>query len=378
MGKNLVICCDGTWNTADQHSNGSPCPTNVIKVARAVRPVTVDGTAQVVFYLQGVGTHRGLDRFTGGAFGMGLSRNIQEAYRFIVHNMEQGDRLYVFGFSRGAYTARSLCGLVRKAGVLQKQHSERVPEAYALYRRPDVHPDDPAATRFRDQFSRVVTIDFLGVWDTVGALGIPGRLRRLTQRRHQFHDVRLSNVVRNAFHAVAIDEHRHAFQPSLWDDKVREGQRVEQVWFAGAHSNVGGGYPEAGLADEAFTWMKQRAEECGLAFDDAYVGERVRPNVMGTLWNSRTGMYRLRRAYHRPIGLAAPSNESLHPTALHRYRTAAAEYAPRNLGMYIASRWYRLYGHAADGAPHVPAIRPAPLSALDATRITNRPAAADP
>jgi uncharacterized protein (DUF2235 family) len=370
--KNIVICCDGTWNTADQQANGTACPTNVIKIARSVLPVRADGTPQIVFYLQGVGTQRGLDRLFGGAFGIGLSRNIQEAYRFIVHNLEEGDRLYVFGFSRGAYTARSLCGLIRKAGILKKQESERVPEAYDLYRRPDVHPKDPPAVRFREQYAREIAIDFLGVWDTVGALGIPGRLRRLAARRHEFHDVLLSRVVRNAFHALAIDEHRAPFQPALWDDKRRPGQRVEQVWFAGAHSNVGGGYPEAGLADEAFTWMVQRAMECGLAFDTSYLEHRVRPNVMATLRDSRTWPYRLRGPRYRPLGLAAPGNEWLHPSALHRYQTPAAEYRPRNLGMYIASSSYQVYGSTAAAAQDGPRVTPVPAAALDAALARER------
>jgi uncharacterized protein (DUF2235 family) len=297
----------------------------------------------VVFYLHGVGTRRGIDRFFGGAFGVGLSRNVQEAYRFIVHNHEAGDRLFIFGFSRGAYTARSLCGLIRKAGVLRKQESELVPDAYELYRDRNVHPDDPPAVRFREEHARDVDVHFLGVWDTVGALGIPGRLRQLSARRFRFHDVRLSRIVRNAFHAVAIDEHRRTFEPALWDDKRRPGQRVEQVWFAGAHSNVGGGYAESGLADEAFRWMQERAGECDLEFDPAYLTRRVRPDPMGILRNSRQGFYRLAPAYHRPLGLAAPTNEAVHPSALHRYHTEPALYRPRNLGMYMASPSFRVW-----------------------------------
>jgi hypothetical protein len=139
---------------------------------------------------------------------------------------------------------------------------------------------------------------------------------------------------------------------------------VEQVWFAGAHSNVGGGYPEAGLADEAFLWMKDRAEECGLAFDPRFIDERVRANPMGTLRDSHVGFYRLTRRYWRPIGEASPINEALHPSALQRYSTEAAAYRPRNLGMYAASPWYRLWTRpqpqpeapAPPGPPPVPGI----------------------
>ena len=360
MSKNIAICCDGTWNTADQHNDGNACPTNVIKTARGVLAQRADGTPQVVFYVQGVGTRWGLDRLTGGAFGVGLSTNVQEAYRFIVHNLEAGDRLYVFGFSRGAYTARSLCGLIRKAGVLSKHHSDLVPAAYKLYKQRNLHPDDPPAVRFREQHSRETSIHFLGVWDTVGALGIPARgLRVLTARRHQFHDVQLSKIVRNAFHALAIDEQRRAFRPTLWSGKTSPGQRVEQVWFAGAHSNVGGGYPEPGLADEAFLWMVERAEECGLAFDPRYLQERVRANPMSTLRDSHVGLYRLGRRYLRPMGEASPQDEALHSSALHRYSTEAAAYRPRNLGMYIASPWYRLWP---------PPLQPQPAAAPPSTQ----------
>jgi len=359
MGKNIVICCDGTWNTADQHAGELPTPTNVIKTARAVLAEHPDGTPQVVFYLQGVGTNRGLDRITGGAFGIGLSRNVQEAYRFIVHNLAEGDRLFVFGFSRGAYTARSLCGLIRKAGVLTKQHSDLVPDAYRLYKQRNLHPDDPPAVRFREQHARETPIHFLGVWDTVGALGIPGgKLRWLTAWRYQFHDVQLSKIVRNAFHALAIDEKRRAFRPTLWSAKSTPGQRVEQVWFAGVHSNVGGGYPEAGLADEAFTWMKDRSEECGLAFARVYLDEHVRANPMGTLHESRVGFYRLSRPYARPMGAAAPDNETVHPSALHRHATEAADYRPANLGMYIASPFYRTWERPEPSATTAPAGAP--------------------
>jgi len=185
--------------------------------------------------------------------------------------------------------------------------------------------------------------------------------------------------VRHAFHALAIDEQRPAFRPALWSAKTSPGQRVEQVWFAGAHSNVGGGYPEAGLSDEAFVWMRDRAEECGLAFDDHFIEARVRANSMGTLRDSYTGFYRLSPRYSRPIGEAAPQNEAVHPSALHRYYTEAAAYRPRNLGMYLASPLYRLWAREATqpnerAQPNEPAQPTPPAERSDPAPGTAPPA----
>ena len=192
--KRIVICADGTWNRPDQTA-----PTNVVKFARAVAPSDRDGTPQVVFYDLGVGTGNVWDRITGGAFGKEVEQNIADGYRFLVHNYAEGDAIHLIGFSRGAFTVRSLAGLLRNVGLLQTVHSDRFPEAYAMYRSPD-RPDSPEAEAFRAAYSRVVRIHFLGVWDTVGALGIPiTGLQRITRSRHQFHDLRLSRSVANAF-----------------------------------------------------------------------------------------------------------------------------------------------------------------------------------
>src|SRR5262249_26159885 len=128
MSKKIVICCDGTWNTRDQKS-----PTNVVRIHDAVLPTDADGRAQVAFYHQGVGTN-GWDRLIGGAFGFGLSRCVRDAYRFVVEHFEPGDELYFFGFSRGAYTARSAVGFIHNCGILRPEYAGKVDEAYAVYR----------------------------------------------------------------------------------------------------------------------------------------------------------------------------------------------------------------------------------------------------
>lgn len=305
--KRLVLCCDGTWNRADQEHDGVPCPSNVVRLA--FRVANHDGTIpQIVYYDQGVGTGNIIDRLTGGAFGDGLEENIYDAYRFLIGNYEAGDELFVFGFSRGAFTARSLGGLIRKCGILKRASVARYREAIALYRN-DERPDHPNPTRFRESHSATgsdpITIHFMGVWDTVGALGIPLRgLRWLTRRQHQFHDTELSKIIRNGYHALAIDEHRGPFEPTLWTHRPKEGQTVEQVWFCGAHSDVGGGYVEHGLADVALEWMIEKAVSAGLALhEEAVRAYPIDPKPDGVLHNSKRGLYVLTPGLERPIGL---------------------------------------------------------------------------
>lgn len=306
--KRLILCCDGTWNSADQEDKGTPCPTNVVKLG--YRVAKRDGSIpQIVYYDQGVGTGNVLDHLTGGAFGQGLEENIHDAYRFLVANYEPGDELYLFGFSRGAYTARSIAGMVRKCGVLRREFVQHYRDAIALYRS-EHRPTDAAAVKFRKDYSvsgdDAIKIRFIGVWDTVGALGIPLRgLRGLTRGKHQFHDTELSGVVENACHALAIDERRAPFAPTLWLHKPKPGQTVEQVWFCGVHSDIGGGYPECGLSDITLGWMIGKARGVGLVFDSAAMqAHPLRPDPMAPLHNSKTGLYRLTVGIDRAVGRA--------------------------------------------------------------------------
>jgi len=334
--KRIVLCCDGTWNTADQEQpsekGGTPCPTNVVKLG--YRLAKRDGdVAQVIYYDQGVGTGNLVDRLSGGAFGEGLEDNIHDAYRFLVANYEPGDELYLFGFSRGAFTARSIGGMIRKCGILERRAVRHYRDAIALYRSED-HPDDPEPTRFRKDSSvakeSAIPIRMIGVWDTVGSLGIPLRgLRALTRREHQFHDTELSGSVQIACHALAIDEHRAPFEPTLWAHKPKPGQQVEQVWFCGAHSDVGGGYAETGLSDIALEWMIGRARVAGLAFDAAALeAYPLRPDPLGPLHDSKTGLYRLSAGIERAIG--SDPTQSLHESVLARWR-ARPDYRPASL-----------------------------------------------
>jgi len=324
--KRIIVCCDGTWNNPEQKD-----VTNVVKAARALRPLGDDGTAQVVFYDWGVGTEGGLDRLTGGAFGKGIDKNIQDAYRFLVHNYREGDEICFFGFSRGAYTARSTVGLIRNVGVLKKEFAGLIPRAYRMYRS-KAGPDAAAARRFRRDYSREVRIRFIGVWDTVGALGIPLKLARelLSHGKYDFHDTQLSRIVDYAAHAVAVDEQRVDFKPAFWRRKPTAGLVLEQVWFAGVHCDVGGGYRETGLADIALMWLVEQAERAGLVFDRDYLGAVARPDVRGRLHRSRRGVYWAKKRYLRPIGKLGAALEKIHPSVRQRM-AAVAGYRPKNV-----------------------------------------------
>jgi uncharacterized protein (DUF2235 family) len=345
MKKRLVVCCDGTWNTSDQRN-----PTNVSTVHRAVAK-SGGNVPQKKYYGEGVG-NKTWSRLTGGAFGVGLSENVQEAYRFVVRNYEPGDELFFFGFSRGAYTARSAVGLIRNCGILLRQHEKQLGEAYRLYRDRDKEktgPSSPAARAFRAKFSHrtpdPTPIRFIGVWDTVGALGIPlsgGRLVNLFNRRWQFHDTELSSTVQSAFQALAIDEKRASFVPAVWKPSPSAiGQEREQLWFAGDHSDIGGGHGDHGLSDVALRWLVGCAQSCGLAFDpDALAG--LSPDPLGTL-HTMHPLFRVLGSLDRTIGRADPDGESVASSAEHR-NTAGLKppYDPTNLRAYLGHRRRRV------------------------------------
>jgi uncharacterized protein (DUF2235 family) len=343
MKKRLVVLCDGTWNSADK-----PAVTNVCKLREAVDEDRDAAIPQIVKYEPGVGT-RPWERVRGGAFGAGLSRNVRECYEFLVDHYDPGDELFLFGFSRGAFTARSLGGLVRNSGILLRENRGRVKDAYRLYRsrKAGDAPSEDAAKRFRERHSHPdADITFVGVWDTVGALGIPTYRFRLPgiSRRWTFHDTTLSRVVHNAYHAISIDERRKPFVPTLWVKKVDEHgnveeppehQTIEQVWFAGVHSDVGGGYPESDLSDIPLRWLTDRARECGLVLKPGeFCGEGT-PSA--ALHNSLSFFYRLLGPIDRRLMAidGEPINATLAPSVKAR-RTADPAYDPPGLADWLA------------------------------------------
>ncbi|MGW7645231.1 DUF2235 domain-containing protein [Streptomyces bobili] len=401
MAKRLVVCCDGTWNFADQ-----PSKTNVAKVALSVRPGSEAGKEQRVYYHRGVGTHR-RERLRGGAFGVGLSQNVIDAYRFLVETYEPDDELFLFGFSRGAFTARSLAGLLRNCGILRRDHRDRIPEAWALYRDRIERATGAAATLFRRSYARETEIHFIGVWDTVGALGVPlpdvAWLQPSVNRfnhRWAFHDTELSSWVRAAFHALAVDEERSAFRPTLWHQQpgaAEQGQELKQVWFAGVHCDVGGGYKEAALSDITLLWMVDQARRHGLQFDADVLSEagpkvmkpersinfRVQPDGSGPLHASRTGMYRLAKPLHRPLGKTVrddgepDGNEFLAVPTKERYDRDPG-YRPPELERYLGGQESIrlepvLLPDIAAGLPPMPPAAPGPGATAQAPGGRDRP-----
>lgn len=308
--------------------------TNVLRLHDLVAVPGSGPVEQRKHYVPGVGTRWG-ERLLGGLTGYGLSQNVVAAYAWIVDNFEPGDAIQLLGFSRGAYTARSVAGMIRMAGVLRREHRDRVHEAYDLYRA-DTPPDDPSAVAWRERHAVETDIELVGVWDTVGALGIPvvvPVVGHWINRRHAFHDVQLSRRVRTGLHVVAIDERRRAFRPTLWEPGPDvEGQRIEQVWFAGAHEDVGG-HEASGLSELTLWWMATRAAGLGLELT-------ADPGPRDPAWSrvvpgpSPSGIFRLLPRLTRRLGVADPAEESAAQSAV-ELRDAGLGYDPPNLQAYL-------------------------------------------
>ncbi|HEY1589603.1 MAG TPA: DUF2235 domain-containing protein, partial [Rhodanobacter sp.] len=258
------------------------------------------GVEQLVNYIPGVGVASGWVHLLGGAFGYGLSGNVLRGYRRLCETWQPGDELYLFGFSRGAYTARSLAGLIRKCGLLKAGRDGSLSKAaisgaYDFYRDTTIQPDDAAAQDFRKRHSIEIDIHFVGVWDTVGSLGIPDTASwfPFARSRYQFHDTELSKIVKYAYQALALDEHRADFAPAVWTrnpysvkpgetltSKKLEQIEIEQRWFIGAHADIGGGNDCDGagrkpdpLPELPLAWLQRKAIAAGLACDEIVVPE---------------------------------------------------------------------------------------------------------
>ena len=268
MKKRIIICSDGTWNRPESDPQ-KDIPSNVLKFSRAIAPEGADGLKQVVFYDWGIGSyHAGV---SGGAFGKGLEKNVMDGYRFLVHNYDEDDEVFLFGFSRGAYTVRSLCGLINNCSILKGAEASRIEEAFNLYKNPRHKPNSDHCKKWRKKHAvaNKVNITFLGVWDTVGAMGPPVSFFGLLENKHLFYDHKIGSNIRTARHALSLDEKRDDFVPTFLEPK--DGVDLKQVWFAGVHSDVGGGYPAKEgklLSDIPLMWMLKEAEQVGLAFED--------------------------------------------------------------------------------------------------------------
>ncbi len=332
--KRIILCEDGTWLNSDNGDlkGALEIPSNVTRIARCIQPMSNEGVPQVVYYHHGVGGGSGLlSRFQGFA-GDGISEIVREGYQFLSTNWTPGDEIFIFGFSRGAYTARSIAGLIDQIGVLTSEGQPYLAEIYRDVqhqhdrdyhpKHPDVpFPNKPSAMdpgyveqlRRRRLTRTDVTIKVVGVWDTVGSLGVPkiGWLTRLGLQSSQmkemsFFDTALGNCIEYAFQALALDERRFPFQPTLWEKFEGNTTTLRQVWFPGAHANVGGGYDDQQIATISLAWMVAQCQPF-IDFDEDYIFEewekvedfyekhesKPRPWSFGRIWDGMSAVYAL-------------------------------------------------------------------------------------
>ena len=344
--KRLVVCCDGTWQKLT-----SAYPTNVVKMAQAVKTIADDGVPQIVFYEEGIGTGDEIEKLGGGAFGWGIDKNIQNAYRFLCLNYSEGDEIYLFGFSRGAYTARSLAGLIYCSGLLSRQNIRKTPEAYQLYRDRNIKPGDSEAFAFRklygeESYRHKVPITLLGCWDTVGSLGVPDQIPFLPidnwiNAKYQFYDTSLNQCIQNALHAVAIDEQRKVFNVTpMKKSENNPNQVLRQVWFPGTHGCVGGGTEKMrGLSDAALQWMMEQIKELGLGLDldPSAIEYGLEPDYTIPFDNKLHGIYQLTGRIIREITDISDDLQELHDSVKHRWHyECKPTYRPENLQTYKA------------------------------------------
>lgn len=342
MPKNIIVCTDGTWNhpAADDVASQdfTPADTNVYKLfallagetqvrSPTTRVKRLQG--QVAVYDDGVGAD-GIwaVRVVEGATGAGLELKLRDCYQFVSEQYEAGDRLYLFGFSRGAFTARSLGGMLTRCGVPAPScfNDACASHAFDVYRR---NSAAVTAQFWKDYRSQDVAIEVIGVWDTVGALGIPISLfSPLDHLLFRFYDTALHPNVRFGYHALAIDEKRESFTPTLWD--AREG--IEQVWFAGVHADIGGGYNETGLSDLTLAWMLTKVQPHGLLFGDRAFAPNGAPAVSGDPL-----MMPMHDSFKPPFVTACPAVRAIPPSAVihlsvqQRCDNAQPPYRPANL-----------------------------------------------
>lgn len=313
--KNIVICCDGTGNEISENIS------NVLKLYRCLRKTDKTTPHQVVFYDPGVGTlarpnpwlklRQDFIAILGLATGYGLDDKVIQSYLFLARNYQEGDQIYLFGFSRGAYTVRVLAGLIHKIGLVSPEQSNLAGSGLTAYKqfssdgRPVAGPDfqqltdagaaeaplpltraDQAAQFARILSTRWPTVRFVGVWDTVASVIVPRPDRFYLPSLEELAFTLDNPSVRSFRQAISIDERRCMFRLKKWDapqtfmhnrfnDAGAEPQDIMQVWFAGVHADIGGGYPEkqSGLSKYPLLWMIEEAVKNGLAVNPATVNQ---------------------------------------------------------------------------------------------------------
>jgi uncharacterized protein (DUF2235 family) len=354
--KRLAIFLDGTWN--DVSSN-----TNVWRMRALCAATSKDSKPQLVYYDVGV------NGFLGGVFGQGLDQNIRLAYEWLIENYNDGDEIFIFGFSRGAFTARSLAGLVALEGVLKAGSPIGLAQLFKRYQKGNEESiwtlkDKEAAgdiSKLTDEekwllrYSQPTKVKMVGVWDTVGSVGVAaGNIPYISRSQFDYLQTGLFLPIQSGYHALAIDEHRSDFAPTLWtvhhynDPNVKTAPprllaNVEQRWFVGAHANVGGGYENDLLAQAPLRWMMQKAESHGLSFrsEVSLDGDALKAPIIDSYHSFGEGLYALvSRALNRPIGpephvrengdTDTNVNETIDASVFERWR-ADPTYRPINL-----------------------------------------------
>lgn len=282
MSKNIVVFSDGTGQEGGKGTN-----TNIYKLFNLIEDRT---SKQISFYDPGLGS--GWRKVSGNVGGAGISKNIKQCYSFIYENYEAGDQIYLFGFSRGATTVRSLSSFIDYFGILPRSRSELIDEAYKIYKIGNEDKRKREAKQFVLRHHTMWTkIKFLGCFDTVAALGVPFKpvsvlIDYVPGLNHRFHDLSLSKSVLNAYQALAIDDERLTFHPKLWDVSDNLKQSIKQVWFCGMHTDVGGGYDIQKLSDIPLKWMRDMAKNHGLLIYKNH-GIEINGDVNGQMHNSR-------------------------------------------------------------------------------------------
>jgi uncharacterized protein (DUF2235 family) len=272
MGRRIAFCADGTWDTVTND-------TNVYRLSKAICAIPGE---QYSFYDDGVGSDgTPIDKLLGGAIGLGLFQKIKDGYSTIASVYEAGDEVFIFGFSRGAYTARSLAGMIAGCGLPTKNpDTNLVNTVFQAYRN---RGQRQAILGTLGAYGLVpATMTMVGVWDTVGALGIPAIVGGVDPVLFGFLDTGLHPDILNAYHAVAIDERRAEFPATLWAPPFSPQQTVEQAYFVGVHCDVGGGYADdagsgTALSDITFSWMMKKAAQLGLVFDAGVLADYPSP-----------------------------------------------------------------------------------------------------
>lgn len=356
MRKRIAVFLDGTWNASTDN-------TNVWRLKSLCGLKSNDGAAQISYY------DRGVNGFWGGTFGKGLTQNVVNAYEWLVDNYTDGDEIFIFGFSRGAFTARSLAGLIAKYGVIRPGSPLGVGQLYERYKR----ADDKTIWKLKSDYStdsESLTIEerwmlkdaiparikMVGVWDTVGALGIPYfHIKGVSRSTLGFLHTGLRLPIDHAFHAVAIDEHRASFKPTLWTVKEttlatpRSISSVEQRWFVGAHANVGGGYYSDLLAQRPLQWMMKKAQSLGLSFryDMEIDQNTIEAAVVDSYRTFLRSCYRFCvRKFDRQIGLServvdgvksSTINETIDSSVFDRWR-GDPSYRPASIAQWASRR----------------------------------------